>query len=77
MKIFIGLLLIILGLVILIFGNRIFGNRQFGKYGPISKWLFDPPYKTEEHKKFINKTSQWIVVALLIYFGSMVLLGKM
>ena len=77
MKILIGFLLVVIGLIIFIFGNRIFGDRQLGKYGIISKWLFDPPYLTEKYKKFVDKTLQWFIAALLIYFGLMVLFGKM
>lgn len=74
MKVMIGIILIILGLVVLMFGGK-----QFGKYGRIDGFIFDPT-TTELGKKmnlFGKILMQWTMGLLFIFFGIVLIFNKL
>lgn len=73
MRIAIGSILSILGLIILFFGDR-----QFGKYGVISKVIFKPKTTAVGDKinKFGEKLRWWVFGGILIYSGITIILNK-
>ncbi len=72
MEIITGIILVILGCLIIKFGDR-----QFGKYGSISKWLFNPPWYNDGYIKFSKKLTKWVLGCVLIYLGIVLIFNKM
>ncbi len=68
MRIAFGIIFIISGVIVLIFGNR-----QFGTYGPVSKWFFNPPWHKEKWKVFNRNLMRWAFGGILIYLGATLL----
>ena len=68
-----GIILLVLGIIVLLFGDR-----EFGAYGPVSKWLFNPPttQKVMKVQKFVKKLLRWILGAVFIWFGFILVLAK-
>lgn len=67
-----GLIMLVLGAVILLWGNK-----QFSKYGFVSKWLFDPPFMDSIRKKSMRQALRWVLGGVLLYLGMIVIVGKM
>lgn len=73
MRIVIGSILSILGVIILIFGGR-----QFGKYGVISKKFFKPKNTAtgEKINRFSKILVRWVFGGILVCLGIAIILNK-
>ena len=71
MRIFIGLILSTLGLIVILYGHK-----QHSRYSIISKWLFDPPCLNEKYEELGRQLQKWTIGGLLIYFGLMLILSR-
>ena len=71
MKFLFGFVVIAIGVVIILCGDK-----QIGKYGFISKWLFDPPYLNEKNKVVGKHLQKLAIAAILIYLGLMLIFNQ-